>query len=83
MKKLLLLIFSIFIVSGCGKVSEEKLIDKFINDVESSKSYVVDSTMEIYNNEDTFKYKLKIYYKDDDYFKVDMLNTINNHQQIL
>lgn len=83
MKKLLLLMLSFLIVTGCGKVNEEKIVDNFINDVESSKSYKVESTMEIYSNEDTFKYKLTIYYMDDDYFKVDMLNTINNHQQIL
>ena len=66
MKKLLLLMLSLLIITGCGKVNEEKLVDKFINDVESSKSYKVESIMEIYNNEDTFNNHQQILLRDED-----------------
>ena len=82
MKKLLLLLF-IGLLTGCGNVDKNKLINNFKNDVESSKSYIVESKMEIYNAEDTFSYNVSVYYMDDDYFKVDMVNTLSNHEQVI
>lgn len=83
MKKLLLLLISIILLTGCGKVDEEELVKNFKNQVESSKSYIAQSSMEIYNGEDTFEYDIKVYYMDDDYFKVDMVNTLSNHEQVI
>ena len=82
MKKLLLLI-CLLLLTGCGKVDKDKLISTFKNDVESSKSYVLESKMSIYNAEDTFEYDIKVLYMDDDYFKVDMINTLSNHEQVI
>lgn len=83
MKKILLLFISIILLTGCGKVDKDKLIKDFKNSVESSKAYTVESKMEIYNAEDTFEYDIKVYYMDDDYFKVDMVNTLSNHEQVI
>lgn len=82
MKKLLLLL-SMMLLTGCGKIDKDKLVNTFRNDVESSKSYVVESSMEIYSAEDTFSYDVKVFYMDDDYFKVDMVNTLSNHEQVI
>lgn len=82
MKKLLLLL-SVVLLTGCGKVDKDKLVNTFRDDVESSKSYVVESSMEIYSAEDTFSYDVKVFYMDDDYFKVDMVNTLSNHEQVI
>ena len=83
MKKILLILIVVFFIGGCGKANKENLVDKFKNDVESAKSYYAESNMELYNNEDVFKYDLKIYYMDDDYFKVKMVNNNNNHEQVI
>lgn len=83
MKKIFLLFISILLLTGCGKVNKDKLIDDFKEKVESSKAYTIDSKMEIYNAEDTFTYNIKVSYMDDDYFKVQMINTLNNHEQII
>lgn len=83
MKKIFLLFISILLLTGCGKVNKDKLIDDFKDKVESSKAYTIDSKMEIYNSEDTFTYNIKVSYMDDDYFKVQMVNTLNNHEQII
>lgn len=82
MKKLLLLL-SMILLTGCGKIDKDKLVNNFKDDVESSKSYIVESNMEIYNAEDTFSYDVKVFYMDDDYFKVDMINTLSNHEQVI
>ena len=83
MKKIFLLLISVFLLTGCGKVDKEKLVKEFVNRVESSKSYIANSNMEIYNGEDTFVYDIKVMYMDDDYYRVDMLNTLSNHKQVI
>ncbi len=83
MKRLMLLFISIGLLTGCGGVDKDKLIGEFKNQVNSSKSYSLEGKMEIYNAEDTFSYDVKVYYMDDDYFKVDMVNTLSNHEQVI
>lgn len=82
MKKIIILLI-VILLTGCGGVDKDKLINSFKNDVESSKSYTLSSKMEIYNAEDTFTYDIYVAYMDDDYFKVDMVNTLSNHEQII
>lgn len=83
MKKIIILFLSLFLLAGCGKVDKDKLVDKFKEDVETSKSYYTSSVMEIYNGDDTFVYDIEVYYMDDDYFKVKMVNTLSNHEQVI
>ena len=83
MKKIFILCLSIFLLTGCGKVDKDKLIKNFKDSVLSSKSYKVNSKMEIYNAEDTFTYDIQVYYMDDDYFKVNMKNTMSNHEKVI
>ena len=83
MKKIFVLSVVLLLLTGCGSVDKDKLINNFKNDVESSKSYTLNSKMEIYSAEDTFAYDINVAYMDDDYFKVDMVNTSSNHEQII
>ncbi len=83
MKKVLLLLISIVMLTGCGKVDKDKLVDEFINKVESSKAYTLESEMELYNNEDTFTYDINVSHMDEDYFKVRMINKLSNHEQVI
>lgn len=84
MKKIFILsIFVLFIVCGCGKFEISDAKTEFKNKVNSSKEYELKGVMEIYNNDDTFKYKITVNYKKDDYYKVSMINQNNNHEQII
>lgn len=83
MKKVFLLFISLLLLTGCGKVNKDGLIKDFKNSVEEAKSYVTESVMEIYNAEDTFTYNISVAYMDDDYFRVKMINVMNNHEQII
>ena len=83
MRKLVLLLGCIILLSGCAKTSEDKLIKKFQNDVNSSKSYTLTGSLEILNDEDTFNYSVEVGYKKKDLYKVKLINTTNNHEQII
>jgi len=57
--------------------------DKFIKKVEKTKNYYLTGELLIINNEDTYKYDVSVSYKDKDYYKVELINKTNNHEQII
>ena len=83
MKKIIFILIGILLLTGCGSVDKDKVINNFVDVVESSKSYKLLGDMEIYNDEDTYTYEMEVYYMDDNYFKVNMLNTINKNKQVI
>ncbi len=84
LKKILILgIFTILLVTGCGKYTIDKALKDFTNKVQSSKSYKIEGTMEISSGEETFVYSIESYFLKDDYYKVVLVNQTNNHEQII
>ena len=83
-KKFLLILFLIvFIASGCSKSKNEDVILKTKQKIEGLDSYYAEGTLELFNNEEKFKYDVKVAYKKDNNFKVLLKNNINNHEQII
>lgn len=84
-KKLLFLIMiiGVFAISGCGKNSESDVIKDLTKKINNSKAYYVDGTLEIVNNEDVYTYNVNVSYKEKDNYKVSLVNTVNNHEQII
>ena len=81
-KKLIYLLIVIpFILTGC--FNKKSTVDKFIQKVSNAKKYYLTGNLEIINNENTYKYKVKVSYKAKDQYKVSMLNTTNDHEQII
>ena len=39
--------------------------------------------MEIINHEDTYTYQVKVSYQKNDYYKIELTNTLNNHEQVI
>ncbi len=84
MKKIgILSLLLLFLTFGCGKVDVNKVKSDFEDSVTKSKSYVLNGTMEIMNNEDTFVYTVEASFLKDDYYKVRLVNQTNNHEQII
>ena len=70
-------------LTGCGKQSEKTVLKEFQNMVENSKSYYLSGNMELVNNEDVYTYDIAVSYKEDDFYKIELTNVINNHRQII
>lgn len=86
MKKYLgLLVFSVLmiILTGCGITRADDIIGNFEKKLEKANSYYVEGMMQIVNNEDTYDYEVKVSYKKDGYYKIELVNTLNNHEQVI
>lgn len=84
MKKIgILSLVLLLLTCGCGKVDVSKVKEDFESKVTKAKSYQLNGTMEILNNEDTFVYTVEASFLKDDYYKVRLVNQTNNHEQII
>ena len=82
-KLLFILIGGLFLLGGCGKVSESDIVKNLTKKIEDSKSYHIEGTLEIVNNEDLYTYDVEVSYEEKDNYKVRLVNTVNNHEQII
>lgn len=85
MKKifLCLMLVSVLFLTGCGKLDDKEIKDKFVNDVASLKSYYLEGELSLTNNDDTYKYDVEVSYAKDDFFKVVLTNKSNNYEQTI
>lgn len=86
MKRIKYLIAFLLVISLCGcnkKSNGEDIIDKFEKKINSIKSYNVQGSMEITSNEEVYTYKVNVDYKYDDMYKVTLINTVNDHEQVI
>ena len=85
MKKfsLLLLVLGCFLLTGCGKTSQSDILKELDKKVSEGKGYVMTATLEVLNNDDIYNYEVETAYKKDDYYKITLTNTSNNHEQII
>lgn len=85
MKKILrtFLLTSIFLLVGCGTKSADNILEKLEKKLEEANSYYLEGTMEIINNEDTYTYDVKVSYQKQDYYRIELVNSLNNHEQVI
>ena len=84
MKKIFLcLILVCLILTGCGKHSEKDVLNEFQNKVNNADSYFLTGEMELVNNEDVYNYNINVSYKKDDFYKIELVNAVNDHKQVI
>lgn len=84
MKKIFLGIFLCLIfLTGCGKKSDGDVLKSYTSAVEKAKSYYLNGKMELVNNEDVYTYDISVSYEANDNYKIELVNTVNNHEQVI
>ena len=85
MKKKLFYVFTLglLVLSGCGKVSEEDVLNNFEKKTNGANSYYLEGKLDIVNNEDIYTYDVEVSYKANDNYRVRLVNTVNSHEQII
>lgn len=82
MKKYLIITIMALFVTACSFKTENSSKEDFLKLYGKKDTYLVQGTMEIVSNEDTFTYDITAAREKDNY-KVELNNTINNHEQII
>ena len=85
MKKLFLLVALIATIclTGCGKVGDKEIRNNFIKEIEDLKSYYMEGTLKLTNNDDNYEYDVEVSYQKDDNYKVSLINKGNDYEQII
>ena len=85
MKKILkiFLLTNIFLLVGCGVKNANNILEKLEKKLEEAKGYYIEGAMEIINNEDTYTYDVKVSYQKPDYYRIELTNRLNNHEQVI
>lgn len=83
MKKILIVVFSLLLLVGCGKKKDSDVVKEFETKVNSIKNYHLTGVMDIVSNEDKYSYNVDVTYKKGNYYKVSLINKDNNHEQII
>ena len=82
MKKIILFLgVMVLFITGCGNYSEKDIIKELGKRIEDS--YKLSGELSITNNEDIYNYDVEVSYKKDNFYKVSLTNTSNNHTQII
>lgn len=84
MKKVyLLLMVSFLFLVGCSKNSESSIVKDLKNKIKDMDTYYLTGDLKIFNNKDEYNYDVEVYYKKDDFYRVNLINKLNNHEQII
>ena len=81
MKKYIVLLLLVVFLAGCSNESKS-VKDNFVSKMEKKDVYLMKGTMSITSNEDTFSYNVTVA-KSNDNYRVNLVNTINNHEQVI
>lgn len=83
MKKIVVISLFLFFITGCSKSNEKNVIKDLKNRVGNDNSYYLSGDLEIVNNDNVYNYDVEVSRKKGDYYKVSLINTANNHEQII
>lgn len=85
MKKIIILgtIIMMLFVTGCGKKDADDIIKDLDKKISSATTYQIEGTLQITNNDDTYNYNVTVSYEKPNKYRVSLINTSNDHEQII
>ena len=81
MKKIIMLLVVLCLLTGCGKYNEKDIVNDL--DKKLNKNYKLNGELSVNNNDEVYNYKVEVLYMKKDYYKVTLTNTANDHTQII
>lgn len=73
---------SCLLLFGCSKTSSKKIVSEFKKAINSDK-YEIVGQMDIVSNEELYHYDVTVDYMEGDFYKVNLINKDNKHEQII
>lgn len=84
MKKILFLLFCFcFVITGCRLTREKNVFNEFKKRFDKSNGYQLSGNLSVTNNDEVYEYDVDVSYLKDNYYKVVLTNTLNQHTQII
>lgn len=83
MKKIIFVMLCCFLVVGCGKYNEKDAYKELDKKISELTSYHLTGELLIYRGEDSYTYNVDVAYQEEDYYRVSLINKVNNHEQII
>lgn len=81
--KIILTTFLFLFVVGCSKENEDSVVKDIKSNMKDMDSYYLSGDLSIHNDDESYDYDVEVYYKKDDYYRVNLINKFNNHEQII
>ena len=85
MKKIFVMVVLICMIflTGCGKDSKDSIFKDFTNKINKLDGYTITGVLDVKNNNNNYNYNVSVSYKSKDKYRVSLVNTANNHEQII
>jgi outer membrane lipoprotein-sorting protein len=84
MKKILFIILiGCFLLTGCGNYNEKNIIKLLRKSYDKCNGYKLSGDLSIINNDEVYNYEVNVSYKKDNFYRVTLKNTANDHIQII
>lgn len=83
MKKIIGVIIALLLITACTKNDANSITKRFSDDINNANSYALSAKMSIVTDEEQFNYVVNVKYLKDNYFKVNLKNIQNGHEQVI
>ena len=83
MKKIIIILFTILLFTGCGMNRQKDIAKEFQKKYDQCRGYHLEGSLDITNHDEVYQYDVVVDVKKDDYYKVSLTNTQNQFQQII
>ncbi len=78
-----LFIFLSFLLIGCGKNNDKDVLKNIKKKADNLESYTIQGELNMYNGENKYTYAVDVNYKKEDFYRVSLVNKVNDHEQII
>ena len=85
MKKILILLMVLctIFITGCGKNGVDKIFKDLTDKINKLDSYTLNGNLTVKNSNNSYNYSVSVSYMAKDKFRVSLINTANNHEQVI